>query len=433
MSVVAGPIDSLWSRSTGTAPFDAPALEGDVTADVAIVGGGFTGLSTALHLAEAGREAVVLEAETIGFGASGRNGGQVNPGLKLDEPALVGRFGEEAGRRFHRLGQEAPQFLADLVARLDLDCRMEHRGLLRLAHNAAAMRVMRSNLDALERAGVAVQRLPDRDAVEAYAGTRAYPGGAVDPRGRSVHPLDLSRELARAAQKAGTRIFSGSRVVRLREASGGWRVETDGGAVAARQVVVATNGYTDGLVPGLARSLLPVNSFQVATEPLPEELGARILPHGNAAYDSRRLILYFRKTPDGRVALGGRASFSSDPRADIAKADYSILERILTGIFPSLADRKIACRWTGLVCITLDHLPHYHRPAEGLHVVLGFNGRGVALSHRVGAWLARSIAGIADSGAIPPTPIAPIPFHRHRETLLNLAMQWNRVLDMLGR
>ena len=427
------PVDSLWAGTARTAPFYGLPIEGEVAADVAIVGGGFTGLSTALHLAEAGREAVVLEAESIGFGASGRNGGQANPGLKLDEAALKRKFGDDTGSRFYRMGQEAPEFLAGLVERLGLDCRIERPGLLRLAHNATALRMMEANADAMERAGVPLKRLPDRDAVEAYVGTRAYLGGAVDPRGHSVHPLDLVRELARAASKAGAKVHPNSRVTELRQEDGGWRVVTTSGVVKARQVVVATNGYTDRLVPGLAQSLLPVNSFQVATGPLPRDLLSSVLPHRNTAYDSRRLILYFRKTPDNGIALGGRASFSSDPHAGKARADYSVIENILTNIFPALTGEKIVHRWTGLVCITFDYLPHYHQPAEGLHVLVGFNGRGVALSHRAGAWLAHSIVGVADDGAMPVTPITPIPFHQYRETLLNLGMQWNRLLDLLGR
>ncbi|WP_137388950.1 NAD(P)/FAD-dependent oxidoreductase [Rhodoligotrophos defluvii] len=426
-------VDSLWAASAATPPLATVPLAGEVSADVAVIGGGFTGLSAALHLAEAGRKVVVLEAETIGFGASGRNGGQVNPGLKLDEAALQLKFGNDAGSAFYRLGQEAPDFLAALIARLGLNCRFARNGLVRLAHNRRALHAMQAATDQLERSGIAVERLPDREAVFRRVGTRAYIGGTIDPRGGRVHPLDLARELARAAQKAGATVHSHSRVTALTERNGGWRVETAGGAVQAREVVVATNGYTDGLIPGLAESLLPVNSFQIATAPIPDALNAEILPGYHTVYDSRRLILYFRKTWENRVVIGGRASFTSERGIGGARADYSVLEQVLTGIFPQLAGVPIVHRWTGLVCITFDYLPHYHRPAPGLHVLLGFNGRGVALSNRAGAWLARTMTGQPDSGAIPVTPIRPIPFHGLRQPVLNLAMQWNRVLDLVGR
>ena len=426
-------IDSLWAATAATTPYASRPLLGEVKADIAIVGGGFTGLSAALHLAEGGREVVLVEAETIGFGASGRNGGQVNPGLKHDEAALRRKFGDEAGSAFHRLGQEAPDFLPELISRLGLNCRYQRCGLIRLAHNKPAFSAMQAAATALERDGIAIEHLPDAEAVYRRVGTRAYLGGMIDPRGGSVHPLDLSRELARAAEGAGALIHTESPAQALKPQNGGWRVETREGAVAAREAIIATNGYTDGLIPGLAQSLLPVNSFQVATTPLPETLRREILPSRNTVYDSRRLVLYFRRTWDDRVMLGGRASFSSALLTSEKREDYSVLERVLTGIFPQLRGQPIAHRWTGLVCITFDYLPHYHRPEPGLHVLVGFNGRGVALTNRAGAWLARSIMGQKDSGAIPVTPIRPVPLHEYRAPMLNLAMQFNRVLDVLGR
>ncbi|MGE0213838.1 MAG: NAD(P)/FAD-dependent oxidoreductase [Parvibaculaceae bacterium] len=426
------PVDSLWAASSRAKPFAGEPLSSETTADVAVVGGGFTGLSTALHLAEGGRDVVVLEAEEIGHGASGRNGGQVNPGLKYDEAALQAKFGPE-GSRFYRLGQEAPDFLATLVERLGLNCGFERPGLIRLAHNGHAFKLMKAAGDDMERAGISIERLEDARAVAKKIGTERYLGGFIDPRGRSVHPLDLAREMARACAAAGVRVHTRSRANGLAERSGGWRVSTGSGAVQAGEVVVATNGYTDGLIPGLAASLLPVNSFQIATAPLEGKLAEEILPGRNTVYDSRRLILYFRKTRDERVVLGGRASFNSSAGVLGNREDYSMLEKVLAGIFPQLRGQPIAHRWTGLVCITADFLPHYHRPAPKLHVVVGFNGRGVALSHRVGAWMANRLLGQEDAGEIPATPIVPIPFHQYREPLLNMAMQWNRLLDLFGR
>jgi len=199
-------------------------------------------------------------------------------------------------------------------------------------------------------------------------------------------------------------------------------------------VVLATNGYTDGLWPGLARTLLPVNSFQIATEPLPRGRVETILPGGHAAYDSRRLVLYFRRTADDRVVLGGRASFSSRAAESDRADDYRTLERVLAGLYPQLAGAPIAQRWTGLVCITPDFLPHYHAPEPGLHALLGFNGRGVAATVRAGAWLASRLAGQEDASVgMPATAIRPIPGHALRAPALHLAMQWNRLMDALGR
>ena len=421
---------SLWAASSAVPPFAGKPLDGEREADIAIVGGGFTGLSAALHATEAGASVCVLEAETIGFGASGRNGGQVNPGLKLDEAALVARFGE-SGRGLYRLGQEATDFLADLIARKQLRCRFARNGLFRLAHNAKALQTVREAGAAMRKVGIAVEDL-DAGEVKARVGTDRYPGGLFDPRGGSVHPLDLAQEMARAAEAAGAAIFIGSPAGALQRSGAGWRIATPGGAVRARKVLVATNAYTDALVLGLAQSLLPVNSFQIATEPL-GALGESILPGGQCVYDSRRLVLYFRKSPDGRLMLGGRASFSSSRTTSDKVADYSTLRAVLHGIFPALADLPIAHSWTGLVGITPDYLPHYHVLPDDLHVLVGYNGRGVALSHRAGAWLGRRLAGKPEPFEIPSVPISPFPFHAWRETVLDLGMRWNRVLDLFGR
>lgn len=420
---------SLWAASASVPGFEASPLEMERPADLAIIGGGFTGLSAALHAAELGCDVVVLEAEAVGFGASGRNGGQVNPGVKLDEAALVARFGAE-GQGLFRLGQEAPDFLADLVARKGLNCRFERRGLIRLAHNRRALATVRDAGAALRRAGIAAEDL-DAGAVEARVGTTRYVGGLQDPRGGSVHPFELAQELARAATAAGAAIHAGSPALSLQRQGGRWRIATTRGAVLAKRLLVATNAYSDALVPGLAQSLLPVNSFQIATAPL-GALADKILPGGQTVYDSRRLVLYFRKSPDGRLMVGGRASFSSSRNASERFADYSVLQDVLRDIFPVLGDLAIDYRWTGLVGITLDHLPHYHALADDLHVLIGYNGRGVALANRAGAWLGRKLAGRPEDLVIPAVPILSFPLHAWREVVLNLGMQWNRLLDHAG-
>lgn len=420
---------SLWAATANAPPMPETPLQGETSVDLAIVGGGFTGLSAALHAAELGLKVAVLESETIGFGASGRNGGQVNPGVKLGEAALADRFGD-AGRTLFRLGQEAPDFLADLVARKSLSCRFHRCGLIRLAHNDTALATVRAAAAELKGAGVPVEELDAND-VERRVGTRRYRGGYRDPRGASVHPLDLARELARVATMAGATIHTRSPALSLMRDKGRWRIATPDGALLANHVLIATNAYTDGLVPGLAASLLPVNSFQIATEPLPA--GISVLPGHETVYDSRRLVLYFRISPDGRLVMGGRASFSSSRSTSARVADYSVLEMVLTDIFPQAANIPIAYRWTGLVGITTDYLPHYHEPEPGLHVMVGYNGRGVAMATRAGAFLGRKLAGAQDAGTLPVTPIRPVPFHRYKAALLNLGMQWNRVLDFFGR
>ena len=216
--------------------------------------------------------------------------------------------------------------------------------------------------------------------------------------------------------------------------NGRWTVATPAGQLVVGTVVVATNGYTGPLVKSLARSVLPVNSFQIATPRLTDNIAGHILPGGHAAFDSRRLILYFRKMEDGRIVLGGRASFSSRLGVGSGAPDYSVLERTLHEILPSTRDAGIEKRWTGLVCITPDFIPHCHEPEPSLNVLLGFNGRGVAAATRAGAWLADRIAD-EDNGdaAIPQTKIRAIPFHGLRAPALDIAMRWGLLMDRIGR
>jgi sarcosine oxidase len=406
-------------------------LEGVTEADVAVVGGGFCGLSVALHLAEYGVSVRLLEAHSIGYGASGRNGGQANPGIKLAEEALVARFGK-AGRGLFVLGEDAVDFLTALIERKGLQCQFRRPGVIRLAHSDKAMKTAKEACSALVRRGINARLLSASD-VDHLVGTRRYRGGLLDARGGNLHPLDLVRELARTAAEAGANIHAETRALSLSRAGERWAVATKFGRVVADQVVVATNAYADGLIPGLAASVLPVNSFQIATNVVTGAAGDAILPGGHAVYDSRRLILYFRKTPDGRVLLGGRASFSSSPNDTRQAGDYDVLSGVLHDIFPSLQDVPVVHRWTGLVCITPDFLPHYHVPAPGLHVALGFNGRGVAMAIRTGAWLARKISGRDDIGEIPTTGISRIPLHQFRGPVLNAIMRWNHWLDWIGR
>jgi glycine/D-amino acid oxidase-like deaminating enzyme len=419
----------LWAASAAIAPACFGPAAQSLDTDVVVIGAGYCGLSAALHLAEAGRSVCVLEAETIGYGASGRNGGQVLPGLKLGEAELVARFGE-SGRRLWSMAEGAPEFVAKLIARKALACRFERSGALRLPHNEAARRRVHAAALDLERRKVDARWLNAAETAQ-VVGSEMYPGGLLDMRAGSIHPLEYVRELARVAQASGVRIHTHTPALRLEKTRNGWLVHTAHARFAAATVLVATNGYTDALVPGLARTLLPVNSFQIATAPLDQERLDGLLVGNPCAFETRRMAIYFRKSFDGRFVFGGRASFSSR-RQGAPVADYSVMTRELHLRFPSLLDVPIQYRWTGLVCITPDFIPHYHEPEPGLKILLGFNGRGVALATRAGAWAAHRIAGIEDDGDFPVTPIRPIPFHGLRAPALNLAMQYYRVLDALG-
>ena len=418
---------SLWAA---TAP-PGPALEklmGQHTTDVAIIGAGYTGLSTALHLSAAGVDCAVIDTHEPGWGASGRNGGQVLPGLKVTRAAVQHRFGEEAGGRVHKLAETAAQFLYDLVEKHGIDCDLARSGSIRAAHNRSMLATLRENFATLVAEGVPALLL-GADEIAQRLGTRAYLGGRFDPRSGTLHPLKYARGLAAAALRHGAMIYRETPATALTRKSERWHVASAEGEIVARQVVIATNGYTDQLWSGLAATMLPVHSFQIATARLSGDEAASILPGRVCFSDTRRLILYAQRSADDRLILGGRASFTLVDRA----ADYNVLRRVLLGLFPQLAATPIEYRWAGRVALTRDSIPHLHAPAPGILIATGFNGKGVALTTLMGKILANHILFPNRPPAYPITEIRPIPLYFVREPALNLAMYYETLMDRLGR
>ncbi|WP_075214418.1 NAD(P)/FAD-dependent oxidoreductase [Mongoliimonas terrestris] len=400
-------VASLYADTAPPAPPTAP-LAGRTTAAVAIVGGGFTGLSAALHLAEAGVDAVVVEASTIGWGASGRNGGQVNPGLKWDPDALEARFGPDLGQRMVRLGDGAPDLVFDLVARHGIACGARRGGTVRAAVSRRSEADVRGYQRQWAARGADVA-LADADAMAALTGTTAYPLGAHDRRGGQVDPLAYARGLATAAIGAGARVFTGTPATGLARRGDGWTLATPGGTVEAGRVILATNGYSDDLWPGLRRSVIPVHSSITATAPLPADVAAAILPGGAVLYELSAAYAYYRVDGAGRFLMGGRSVLkeTADPR------DYRGLRAHAVRLFPALGDATWTHQWNGQVAVTRDHLPHVHEPSSGLIAGLGYNGRGVAMATAMGRMLARRAAGGGpETIDLPVTPIAPIALHR---------------------
>jgi len=419
--------ESLWTATAGPAP-DCPTLQGEAQAEVAVVGGGFTGLSAALHLAEKGVSVALLEAETPGWGASGRNGGQVNPGLKYDPDELERVLGPEMGARAARFSGAAADLVFGLIEKHAIACDPLRSGWIQPAHDAAGLATLRSRVEQWQRRGAPLELLSKAETAR-LVGSDAYVGGAIDRRGGNLHPLNYALGLARAAQGAGARLHGHSRVTRLERRSEGFRLHTAQGVLSAGQVLLCTNGYTDGLVEALRRSVIPVCSVQVATRPLSENLRRSILPEGQAASDTRRLLLYFRKDAEGRLIMGGRGAYG---QAGIA-AQQESLRRVTREVFPQLGEIDWSYRWGGYVCMTADHLPHLQQIEPGITAALGYNGRGVALATAMGRLLAERAAGAEDRDLdFPVTGVTPIPFHGLRRPAVSLLVAWYRLRDRLG-
>lgn len=416
---------SLWAA---TAPAGAPTtpLDADSSADVCVIGGGYAGLSTALHLAEQGLSAIVLEAHEPGWGGSGRNGGQVIPGIKYDPSEIIAKFGPEAGEALSHFVSGTADLVFRLIEKHGMDVPHTRNGWIQGAHTTAMVDTVKRRADNWQQRGVDA-RVLDKDEMKLMLGTGQYLGGWLDPRGGGVQPLAYARGLARAAIKQGVTIHGQTRVVALTRTATGFDVRSEQGAVVhARKVVVATGGYTGELIPKLRQTIVAPNSFIVATKPLGDNLAATLLPGGQVSSDTRQLLLYFRKDHTNRFLMGGRGPFR-EPKSD---QDWSHLERVVAKMFPQLEGTPFEYRWCGRVALTRDFLPHFHEPEPGLLIDIGCMGRGVGLQTAMGKAMAAYMAtNDRTSLPFPIIPIEPLPFHALHVLYVSAIITWYRMTD----
>ena len=428
MAMPAAPPQSLWEATAPAGPALAP-LAGARRVDVALIGAGYTGLSAALHLAQAGRSVAVLEARALGERASGLNGGQVIPGLKADPETLETLFGPERGPRLVASVGSAPDLVFDLIARHGIACDAVRTGWIQPATSAGALAQLAVRVEQWRQRGAAVELLEPR-AVAALTGSERYCGALLDRRGGTVQPLAYLRGLARAVLQAGGNIFVHSPALHLRRSGREWHIETPRGSLTAAAVIAATNAYSGGLIGALRRSVITVPSFQVATVPLAPAQRATILPGRQAASDTWHLLRYFRLDATGRLLLGARGTFGAAPGPASCRHHY----RAVREIYPQLAGVGFEYHWGGLVAMTRDHLPHLHELAPGLLAGLGYNGRGVAMATLMGRLLAQRTLGMSDAElAFPVTPVRPIPFHGASSFAARAAIQYLRAMDLIAR
>jgi glycine/D-amino acid oxidase-like deaminating enzyme len=417
---------NLWEETAIAAPA-TPPLDVSRKTDVLVIGAGYLGLSAALHLAEAGTDVIALEAEVPGWGASGRNGGQIIPGLKYDPDELEAMFGRERGARLWRFAGATADLVFDLVARHGLQAEAKRTAWVQGLHSAAAVDRAKRRAEQWQRRGAAVDYLGAKDAA-ALAGTGRYLGAFVDRRAGALHPLSYARELCRAALALKARVHSRNRVTALARSGRRWRAETSTGAtVEADTVIVAANAYADGLIDGLAPSIVAANSLQIATAPLSPAQRRAILPGGEVLSDTRRIIRYWRLDRDGRLIMGGRGPY----REPGPERDWAHLRRDVRDLFPDLRDVDFTHRWGGRVAIHPDYMPRLHRPAPGMLVAIGCQGRGIGWQTAMGGELARLAREPSYDPVLPITPIAPIRFHRFKALGVTATIAAYRLLDRL--
>jgi len=408
------------------APFSP--LDGDASCDVCVVGAGYTGLSAALYLAGQGFDVAVLEANRVGWGASGRNGGQLGSGQRLDQDRLEAILGQEAAHRLWMLGEDAKALVLELIRRHDMPCGYQP-GILHADHRRRYVRHSRAYAEKLQREyGYNNLRVVDRDELTDLVDTQAYHGGVLDMGSGHLHPLNFALGLARAATETGARIHENSRVSAIKPGSTA-RIVCEKGVVSAPHVLLACNGYLGDLNAAVARRVMPLNNYIIATEPLNEKLVPAFLKSRVAVADSRNVVNYFRLSADNRLLFGGGESYGFRFPDDIK----SFVRPHMLSIFPQLERIGIDYGWGGTLGITMNRMPHLERLDRNILSASGYSGHGLGMATLCGRLVGELICGSAsrfDLMAAVPTPEFP-GGPRFRAPLLALGMLYYSLRDRL--
>lgn len=426
---------TLW-HATSAPALRRPPAQGEITADLLVIGGGFAGLSTALHAAEAGLKVVLLEANQIASGATGRNAGFVVPNFaKVDPDGIRATLGDAKGSQLVQMAATSADLVFDLIQRHAITCDAQRAGWIQPSHSATALNRAKDRVRQWAAEGRPVEFL-SAAAVQTLTGAQGWLGGWIDHSGGVLNPVAYARGLARAAEKAGAHLHEDSRVTALTATPNGWQARTETATIQARRVVNATNAYADNLIPGLAHSFFPLKVFQIATEPLPQSLRTRLLPGGQCVSDSRRNLFTFRFDAANRLITGGMHILGIGADARVPKTIHRRMAHMLN--LPDLPPLQYA--WSGIAAVMPSFLPRLITPAEGLIAGIACNGRGIAMTTAMGRELAQWATGTPpESLAIPVSPPAPIPLHalmRHAPNALLPISQWRDRMESpagLGR
>jgi glycine/D-amino acid oxidase-like deaminating enzyme len=401
---------SLWAAVTPAGP-ELPELAGTQQADVIVIGAGFTGLSTALHLRESGVDVTIIEAMEPGWGASGRNNGQVIPTLSRPDPEdIIARHGA-AGERFVALLRDSASTLFDVARRYQIDAEQEQTGWVQPVHSAGRIKIAERRVRQWSKFGAPVELL-SRDQARDMLGSEAWFGGFWNRTGGHINPLALSRGLARTALAKGVRVFARSPAKGFERRDGKWVVKTANGEIRGRALVVATNAYSGeiekSLVPDIAREVMPVLSWQMSTQPLSDNVRKTVIPGRQAMSDTHGELYFTRYDARNRLITGGAAIGPGDKAARLKARVTERLQRL----WPQIGEVSFDHVWNGYVGMTTDYLPRIHRLGPDAYGWTGCNGRAVALSIALGGELSKALRGAPENElALPFTTPVPIPAH----------------------
>jgi len=410
-------------------------------ADVAVIGAGFTGLSAARTLAQRGAKVAVLESETIGWGASSRNGGMVLTGMKLGVNQLISLYGRELAQRMYAASLASIDCVEQIVREEGIECDFSRSGHLEVACKQKHFDDYARQAEVIAREFNHELRVVERQDLSAEIGSNIYFGGMVDEVSARLNPARYVAGLASAAIKAGAEIFEHARVESLeresRHGEAGWKLTTAQGRLWARDVFVGTSGYTGRATPALQKKIIPIGSFIITTEILPEKLARELSPRNRMIYDSKNYLYYYRLTPDGRMLFGGRAAFFPENDQTVRRS-AEILRRGMIEVYPQLSDAKLEYVWGGTLDFAFDIMPHAGQ-IDGMYYAVGYAGHGVAMATYQGQKMAELIAAQATAGETPENPFVGIPFpgaplglYNGTPWFLPFAGAWYKFLDWVS-
>ena len=417
---------SLWDKSAVEEDYSQP-LPADVSVDVAIVGGGFTGLSTALHCAEQGLSAHVLEANQIGFGGSGRNVGLVNAGVWHPPAKVREKLGETYGPKFVSRFGDAPEKVFSLIEKHQIRCEVTRTGTIHAAHAPSGFADLKSRYEEWKRLGAPVHLL-NRHEVAKKTGTKLFFGGLLDERAGTINPMGYCRGLARAARGAGAAISTGVRAKKLNRTAGGWIVHTNQGEVRAKNVVLGTNAYTDDLWPGLKKVFTKIHYFQLASEPMGERL-QDILPERQGLWDTAQVMFSLRRDMSDRLLIGSMGTVLGAAGHGLSRR---WAQKKLARLFPDLGPVTFQDAWHGQIAMTPDHLPRIHQLDTGLYTAIGYNGRGITTGTLFGEAIAGLLTGADPSDLpLPLTDVTTVPTAPIVSRLYQTAFTANQIIKAI--
>jgi glycine/D-amino acid oxidase-like deaminating enzyme len=413
-----------------------PARELPGTVDVAVIGGGYTGLSAARKLAKRGAKVGVLEAENIGWGASCRNGGMVLSGLKLSVPTLIARYGREAAGQMYAASLESIDCVEKLIQEENIDCDFSRCGHLEVACKAKHFVEFQRAAEIIEREFGHKLHIVDNADLQDEIGSRIYQGGMVDEVSAGVNPARYVAGLGLAAMKAGAEIHEKTRVLGLQRQTqngcAGWKVTTSRGQLHANEVLIATSGYTSCVSRSLQRKIIPIGSFIIVTEAVTEALANELNPRNRMIYDSKNYLYYYRLTPDRRILFGGRAAFFPE-NDDTVRESARILRDGMVDVYPQLAKTQVEYVWGGTLDFAFDIMPHAGK-SDGMYYSMGYAGHGVAMATLLGQKIAEAILTGRDENPFVgiPFPGAPLGLYNGTPWFLPFAGAWYKFLDWVS-